>query len=173
MSETDELYDKLQSMIGQVTGPYEANDEVNAPMIRHWCEAMQDGNPLYSDEEYAKNSKYGGIIAPPQMAQAYTVPRLWPSYEGREPNTLEILTELMDGSGFPYVVATTTSHEYHAPMKPGDKLSYTLEFSTASPQKTTGLGTGYFLTVVYTYKNQNDEVVCIQPFTIFKFKLNT
>ncbi len=169
---SDELYDKLQSMIGQVTGPYPANDEVNAPMIRHWCEAMQDGNPLYTDEEYAKNSKYGGIIAPPQMVQAYTVPCLWPADEDKVLNTLEILTELMDGSGFPYVVATTTSHEYFTPMLPGDKLSYTLEFASASPLKKTGLGQGYFLTVLYTYKNQNDEVVCKQPFTIFKFKLN-
>ncbi len=169
---SDELYDKLQSMIGQVTGPYSANDEVNAPMIRHWCEAMQDGNPLYTDEEYAKNSKYGGIIAPPPMAQAYTIPRLWPAYEGKEPDVLEILTKLMDESGFPLVVATTTSHEFHNPMKPGDEITYTMKFTQASPLKKTSLGQGYFLTAEYTYKNQNDEIISTQLFTIFKFKLN-
>ncbi len=168
---SDDLYDKLQSMIGQVTGPYPANDEVNEPMIRHWSEAMQDGNPLYTDEEYAKNSKYKGIIAPPTMAQAYCVPRLWPP-EDREPHTLEILTEIMGEAGYPYVVATTTSQEYFKPMRPGDKLKYTLTFITASPLKKTRLGQGYFLTVVYTYSNQKDEVVCKQPFTIFKFRPN-
>jgi len=60
---SQEVYEKLLAMVGEEAGPFEAPNAVNEAMIRHWCEAMEDGNPLYSDEEYAKKSKYGGIIA--------------------------------------------------------------------------------------------------------------
>jgi hypothetical protein len=46
---SQDVYEKVLAMVGQEAGPFEAPDEVNKPMIRHWCEAMQDGNPLYSD----------------------------------------------------------------------------------------------------------------------------
>jgi len=165
-----ELFEKLQSMLGQESGPYQANDVVNPAMTRHWCEAMQDGNPLYTDEAYAKNSKFGGVIAPPQMAQTYCLPALWPP-DDQEPNILGQLSKMMDDAGYAGVVATTTSHEYFAPMRPGDHISYGLKFMTASEEKKTSLGTGFFLTVEYSYTNQNGELVCKQPFTIFKFKI--
>jgi acyl dehydratase len=168
---SQDLYNTLLSMLGEKTGPYPANDKVDEAMIRHWCEAMEDDNPLYTDEEYARKSKYGGIIAPPQMVQAYCVPRLWPPQEG-PPDILRKLSNMTDDAGYAAVVATTTSHEYFAPLRPGDKINYTLKFITVSPEKKTRLGKGYFLTVVYTYSNQKNEVVCKQPFTIFKFKLN-
>lgn len=44
----NDVYTKLQAMVGEEAGPFEAVDEVNRAMIRHWCEAMEDENPLYS-----------------------------------------------------------------------------------------------------------------------------
>ena len=41
--------------------------------IRHWCEVMRDANPLYTDEEYASKSRYGGIVAPPTMVQTWSL----------------------------------------------------------------------------------------------------
>ena len=76
---------------------------------------------------------------------------------------------MMD-AGYTGVVATSTSHEYFQPMRLGDRLGYTIKFVSVSPEKTTRLGTGHFLTSEYTYRNQNDEVVCIQPFTVLMFK---
>src|SRR3989338_2643949 len=40
---------------------FEAGKEV----IRRFADAVGDRNPLYYDEEYARNSRYGSIIAPP------------------------------------------------------------------------------------------------------------
>ncbi len=39
--------------------------EVEKGMIRKFAEAIGDPNPLYYDEEYAKNTRHGGIVAPP------------------------------------------------------------------------------------------------------------
>jgi len=42
-------------------------------MIRHWCDAVGDGNPVYTDREFAAKSVHGGIVAPPTMLQAWTM----------------------------------------------------------------------------------------------------
>jgi len=38
--------------------------------IRQFCDAIGDFNPLYRNRDYVKNSRYGGIIAPPQFLGA-------------------------------------------------------------------------------------------------------
>jgi acyl dehydratase len=39
-------------------------------VIRQFCDAIGDFNPLYRDRDYVKNTRYGGIIAPPQFLGA-------------------------------------------------------------------------------------------------------
>ena len=163
------VFEDLKAMVGEEAGPFAANDPVNKPMVRHWCEGMEDGNPLYTDEEYAMTTKYEGIIAPPQMVQAYCVPLLWPK-KSTPPHPLAKASDMMDAAGYFGVVATTTSYEFFTPMRPGDNLSYTIKLDKVSDEKTTRMGTGCFITVVYTYLNQKGEIVCKQPFTIMKFK---
>ena len=68
------------------------------------------------------------------------------------------------------MVATTTSHEYFTPMRLGDRLSYKIKLASVSPEKTTRMGKGFFIMAEYNYTNQKGELVCRQPFTIFKFK---
>ena len=41
------------------------NELVTKDLIRHFCDAIGDKNPLFRWEEYAKFTQYGGIIAPP------------------------------------------------------------------------------------------------------------
>jgi len=155
-------------MVGENAGPFKCKDEVNKAMIRHWCEAMEDGNPIYTDEEYALESGYGGIIAPPQMVQAYSTPPLWPKDAGRINPQTEAL-EKLNRKGYTGVVATGTSQEYFHPMRIGDKICYEIKLSSVSPEKTTRLGKGYFVTTESRYTNQNGELVCIQSFTVLKY----
>jgi len=165
---SQELYDELQAVIGEKAGPFESKDEVNRAMIRHWCEAMEDGNPIYTDEEYARTSEYGGIIAPPQMVQAYSTPPLWPKQAALiNPQTKAL--EKLNQAGYTGVVATTTSQEYFHPMRIGDSIFYELKLSSVSPEKTTRLGKGHFVTTEYTYTNQDGKLVCIQSFTVLKY----
>ena len=75
---------KLDALIGQPTGgsgkPTVAPDPVNQPMIRHWAYALADMNPVYLDPEFAEKSRFGGIVSPPVMLQAWTMPA--PKIEG-------------------------------------------------------------------------------------------
>ncbi|MBV9284858.1 MAG: MaoC family dehydratase N-terminal domain-containing protein, partial [Acidimicrobiia bacterium] len=44
------LLEKLRGLVGKPAGaPFRAWDEVNQPMIRHWCDAVGDTNPIYTD----------------------------------------------------------------------------------------------------------------------------
>jgi len=162
------FYEELQALVGEEAGPFSANDEVNKAMVRHWCEAMEDSNPLYTDEGYAKKSKYGGIMAPPQMVQAFCLPPLWPKGE-TPPDPLAKAVRKLDEVGYAGVVATTTSQEYFRPMRLGDRIYYRVKLASVSPEKTTRLGKGYFLTSEYIYTNQKGEAVCTQSFTVLKY----
>src|SRR5262245_27936845 len=68
------LEQKLQAFVGRPIGPPRTGrDPVNEPMIRQWCEVMDDQNPVYWDAAAAKNSVHGGIVAPPTMLGAWTM----------------------------------------------------------------------------------------------------
>lgn len=41
--------------------------------IREFARAIGDKNPLYSDEEFAKNSRHGEIIAPPTFCVIFAI----------------------------------------------------------------------------------------------------
>ena len=45
--------------------------DVTKKDIRRFAQAIDDSNPLYCDEEYAKNTKFKSIIAPPLFVQTF------------------------------------------------------------------------------------------------------
>jgi len=53
-----------QKYKGKKIGPYKVVEEGST---KKYAEMTEDLNPLYVDEEYAKKSKYEGIIAPQTM----------------------------------------------------------------------------------------------------------
>ncbi|MFD6308564.1 hypothetical protein ACFWFF_36815, partial [Streptomyces sp. NPDC060223] len=75
-------------------------DPVNAPMIRHWCEAMGDANPAYEGPD---------AVAPPTMLQAWTMGGL-SGHTGRTQAYDELLG-LLDEAGYTSVVATDCEQE--------------------------------------------------------------
>src|SRR5580765_912669 len=70
------LDDRLAALVGlpiSDSGPSHGPDAVNAPMIRHWAAAFEDWNPVYTDPEAAKASRFGEIVAPPLMLQTLII----------------------------------------------------------------------------------------------------
>ena len=70
---TDEQYlAAVTGFIGQETGPpVPAPDEVNQAMIRHWCEALGDTNPVYVDPEAADLRRVGSLTSALLMEPAW------------------------------------------------------------------------------------------------------
>lgn len=75
---SESLYQDLKNLEGTESEPRPGNDRVSEAMIRHWCEVMQDANPVYTDRSCAEATVRRWTIAPPTMVQAYFTPPLWP-----------------------------------------------------------------------------------------------
>lgn len=54
---------ELAHLVGLSGEPF--TFQVDSRHIRQFAQAIGDTNPLYTDEEYAKTTIHGGIIAPP------------------------------------------------------------------------------------------------------------
>lgn len=167
-----EFYEELKALVGQEGSQLVAVDEVCKPMIRHWCEAMQDGNPLYTDEEYARESKYGGIIAPPTMLLTWTMPPLWPPGK-QPPHPFELFLAKLDEAGYYGILITNVAQKYHRPLFPGDHLTFTYKVTDVSPEKKTSLGNGYFVTTTFIFTNQKGETVGTQSLTVLKYRIGS
>src|SRR3954462_2742056 len=101
-----DLHEQLLRFVRRSAGPpFRAWDAVNQAMIRHWCDAVGDTNPIYTDPEAAAASGHGQIVAPPTMLQAGTVRGLVPP-QAEGGGAQDELVGLLDQAGFTSVVAT-------------------------------------------------------------------
>ena len=62
---TDEGLAKLRASIGKVYRPYRAHEVATRDAIRHFADGIGDPNPFWREPSYARDTKYGCIIAPP------------------------------------------------------------------------------------------------------------
>jgi len=161
---------KLQTYAGLEVGTAMVGpDLVNAPMIRHWCEAMGDRLPLYTDEAAATASVHGGLVAPPTMLQAWVMRGLDVS-SGRPVNVYSELLNTLDAAGYSSTVAVNCEQEYERYLRPGDRLTMKTTIDSISPEKTTGLGVGYFVTSRQSYFDSEGLLVGSMLFRILKFR---
>lgn len=147
--------------------PRTAPDAVNLPMIRRWCEAVGERNPLYLDEGFAAASEYGGIVAPPAMLEVWTMGRFRP--DGHREGSLVGVDEL-DAAGFTAVVATNLEQEYLRYLRLGDRVTQQVILEEVSDEKRTQLGAGHFLHYRYEFTDQTGALVGRMRFRILKFR---
>ena len=172
MISKEELEKKLAAYVGMETGPPQvAPEPVNESMIRHWCEALGDRNPVYTDPEAAPRLVHKGIVAPPTMLQAWTLPGI----EMANPATMQKnkqveLHQLLSDQGYTSVVATNCEQGYMRYLRPGDRISTTTVIESISPEKATALGIGYFINTRDIFRDQRGEEVASMTFRVLKFK---
>lgn len=155
-------------------GPQAAPDPVNQPMIRHWAAAFEDANPVYVDADAARDSRFGGIVAPPLMLQTWTMatPKVTGIRErGGSPvedGGAEVL-RLLDEDGLVGTLATNSEFEIDRYLHLGDVVTAETVLESVSPEKRTRLGRGRFVTWITTYTDQHGDRVGRQTFRILKF----
>lgn len=169
------LLEEMRARIGQSGAPYVARDPVNQPMIRHWCDAMEDHNPVHTDPEAAARSCHGQIVAPPAMLNAWTMQGLVPRapVDETRPDPASAVYTALDAAGYSSVVATNSEHAYPRYLRLGELVRGVATLKDVSEEKRTGLGIGHFVTTETEYRNQADDVVGRMLFRILKFKPGT
>jgi len=173
---SDALREELLTKVGQPLGsggPASAPDPVNAAMIRHWVDALDDRNPAY-DETTASDTRFGEQVAPPAMLQTWTMGR--PTIAGiaeRGGAAGEIGAEsplaVLAAAGYTGTLATNSVLTFDRYLRIGDQLSSDTALESVSGRKHTGLGKGYFVTWSNRYDDESGAQVGKQLFTVFKF----
>lgn len=60
------ITDELKSWIGR-EATYTAPEELGRASIRYFAMALGDDNPLFYDAAFARDTRHGGVIAPPTL----------------------------------------------------------------------------------------------------------
>ena len=141
-------------------------DPVNQPMVNNWVEAMGDRNPVYVDPAVAAQV-HGGLVAPPAMAQVWTMYGLDPARDPADP--LYATMAMLDEAGFTSVVATNCEQTYDRYLRPGEEVRVTNRLESVVGPKATALGEGYFATTRNTWY-VGDEQVATMTFRVLKFR---
>ena len=137
------ITEEMRSMLGIEVGPQVY--EIEKGMIKKFVEAIDDPNPLWQDEEYAKKAGYGGIVCPPTflMALQLTEQILWAK-------TVKCpLKGFLNGGN---------EFEYYQPVKLGDIISVTGKLADLQ-EKEGKAGKLVIIITEQTYTNQRGEVV--------------
>lgn len=128
--------------------------EVEKGAIKRLVEAEDDPNPLYNDEDYAKKSKFGGIIAPPAFFG-------WPikTVKGGGPTAPELRQALVDiGYKNPAPVNAGEEYDFFRPVRSGDILTAVPSIKDIS-EREGKTGKMVFIISETTYANQKGELV--------------
>lgn len=119
--------------------------EVTAESIHQYCEALEETNPLYTDEAFAREQgPYGGLIAPPGILQTARL--------GSPPDP-----KVQFGNT---TFAAGTRQEFHLPIRPGDTIEAFAQVKEVY-EKTGRSGRMVFVVHRTRYMNQHGEDVAV------------
>ena len=143
---------------------------IEASHIMMFARSVGDSNPIYHDEEYAKNTELGGIIPPPTFAQSSA--QFDPEYflrpkvggdgwfgSGKEATGSKPSSGSGGGGGAAMGLHAEQHFEYHLPVKAGDTLSAITKPGKTWEKESKRAGKLKFSESVTEYRNQNGELV--------------
>ena len=140
--------DSLKQYIGKVDPPHLR--EVEKGAIRRYADAVGDNNPLYYDEEYAKNSRYGCIIAPPGFFG-------WAKKTISSSEGLIGLIGAMIEAGYAGILDGGMAYDFFLPVRAGDTLVGSPKVADIALKE--GKTKMMILRFETSYTNQNGDIV--------------
>lgn len=155
MVQESAITEEMKSAIGVDSAPVVY--EVEKGAVRKFAQSIEDPNPLFQDENFAKKSRYGAIIAPP------TFPSMLrnPAVTDKVFNFKTPLKGLLNGGN---------ELEYLKPIKVGDVITVSAKL-TDIKERTGAMGRMLFFFAEITYKNQRGEVVCLGRQTLIRHEV--
>ena len=154
------LTEELKSWIGREV-QYPAREELGRASIRYFALALDDDNPLYVDDAYARQAGYPSVIAPPTLIcetcqYAHQRPNA-DGYIGHEwhlpvPNAR--------------LIRAGNDYEFMRPVLPGDRISVTWTLESIVEKRSSRGGTQLFVSSVARYRDAQGELVATNRETI-------
>jgi len=130
-----------------------------------FARSVGDANQIYYDEDYAKTTEPGGMIAPPTFVQASaqfedgyslrpTIGEPWFG-SGKEPTGVQQESSGDGGGG----LHAEQHYEYHRHLKPGDVLHSVDKPGETWERESKRAGKLMFSSSITEYYDQNNELV--------------
>lgn len=169
MTDLLEIPDEIRSWIGKSLIEDDAGFEVERGYIATTCASVENGNPIYWDDEVAA-AITEGPIAPPAMLSVWMRPHYWQPGRTEQPMPLEVHFKLKKGLELPEAIVTANEIVFGAPVRPGDRIRTRQVLKSVSEPKTNKLGTGRYWAIDVEYYNQQDEWVGTETYEFFGYR---
>ena len=166
---TDELPEDIAARIGCMQYRQAGGFPVERGYIWSTCASVENGNPLFWDDEVAADIT-AGPVAPPTMLSVWFRPHHWAPGRTDELLPLQVHFDLKQQFGLPEAVIADNTIVFHEPVRPGDEITSGQFLRSVSDEKTTHLGTGRFWLIDVEYRNQRDDLVGVESYTGFGYR---
>ena len=159
----------VAKLIGEVQYEEDGEFPVERGYIWTTCSSVENGNPLFWDDEVAQEIT-GGPIAPSTMLSVWFRPHHWAPGRTSSGLPLQVHFDMKQRFELPEAVMTDNTLVFHEPVRPGDVLSTRQILKSVSEEKTTKLGTGRFWVIDVEYRNQHGDLVGVESYTGFGYR---
>ena len=151
------ITDDMRKSIGTKVFPDFPAEEVSMWAIRRYLEAVTDENPLWRDEDYARKTRWGGIIAPPAFLEVFNpANHAFRRYPDMSHMTLPFAPP------FPRTFMAFNELQFFIPVRLGDMITSICKVGDIyERQSTSGSGRMVFIRLDNEHRNQNSELVGI------------
>lgn len=141
---------ELREMIGKESKPISVVVEKEA--IRKFARAVEDENPLYLDEEYAKGTRFAGIVAPEGMFLSAEF--------NNPPEPIACPTKrILDGGG---------NWAFYRRVRPGDTITFSKKLLEVA-EREGRIGKMYLITSEIKWRDQNGNLVAKAQTTLISY----
>ena len=127
--------------------------EIEKGKIREFAKAIGDKNPVYYDEDAAREAGLEGLAMPP------TFPIVFALAGGLANAMIDLKVDMSK------VLHSGQEYEYIKPVKPGDTVTGTMKIANVFEKSGKG-GVMDFILFETTYVNQNNEKVLLDKCTL-------
>jgi len=150
--------DNLKQLIGQVQAT--SVNLVEQGAIQRYAGAVGDSNPIYNNVEFARNSEWGRLMAPP----AFTG---WPVEAGGL-DMIRFVEKLIAQGAPAGLLDGGVEYEFFAPVGAGDVLMSVTRIANIEGRETK-MGATMITTVETTFSNQNGAIAFVMRNTFLNF----
>ncbi len=163
MTEKDEVFEVMKEWVGEEQGPFTCVVDKSMLMKVPW--AVDDPNPLWRDEDYARRTRYGGLIASPYFVEFLRF-RGMSDYTG-PPKTGRPPRRPLPGS--PANVVGGEEVEYFLPIRPGDTITISRMTTDVKKRWSESLRREVVIeTLEQVFRNQDGKIVATHKSTNIK-----